>query len=110
MPSDESDFSNNAKTLIVALVIFLWVVYFGFLISAFAFDTSLKAFFTTHMGPGIAVPLAGLSAFLLVSLLEISSGPVKFEGLGIKLSGAAGPVIFWVICFLAIILGIRIVP
>ena len=109
-PNDHNQFSKDTKTVIVSLVVVLWVIYFCLLIGAFTLDTRLKPLFESHMGSGIAVPLAGLSSFLLVTILEISSGPIRFEGLGFKFSGAAGPVIFWVVCFLAIIAGIRLVP
>jgi hypothetical protein len=107
---DVREFPKNVQNIIVSLAVILWIVYFVFLIGAFGFDARWKELFEKHMGAGIAIPLAGLSAFVLVSVLEIQSGPVQFEGLGIKLKGAAGPVVFWVICFLAIIVGIRVVP
>ena len=107
--ADHREFSKNIQTIVVTMVVVLWVIYFFFLIRAFAYDSDLKPFFVAHMGAGVAVPLAGLSAFLLVVILEIKSGPVEFEGPGFKLKGAAGPALFWVICFLAIVLGIKLV-
>ena len=110
MPNENIDnFSANTKIVVSKLVVILWVIYFSFLIAAFAFDTALKRFFVDHMDTSIAVPLAGLSAFLMVALLEINSCPVKFEGLGFKLSDAAGSAMFWVIGFLTILAGIRLV-
>jgi hypothetical protein len=54
----------------------------------------------------VLLPGAGLFAIIVVSIFETTSGPIKFEVLGFKLEGAAGPIIMWVLCFLAIVLAI----
>lgn len=55
-----------------------------------------------HFAATIGLPLAAIAALCLVFLLKFSSGPIEFEGLGFKLRGASGPLVLWVICFLAI--------
>ena len=51
----------------------------------------------------IGLPLASMASLFLVLILEYSKGPIEFEGLGFKFKGASGPLIMWVICFLAIV-------
>lgn len=57
---------------------------------------------TNHFTVVIGLPMAAVGAFILVSVLRQQHGPVEFEGLGFKLKGGSGPIILWVICFLAI--------
>jgi hypothetical protein len=44
----------------------------------------------------------------LVSALEVRSGPIEFEALGLKFKGAAAPIVFWVFVFLAITVSVRL--
>lgn len=59
-----------------------------------------------HFRVMVLLPAAGLFAFLVVAIFESSAGNVRFELWGLKLEGAAGPILMWIICFLAICLGI----
>jgi hypothetical protein len=61
-----------------------------------------------HPAAVVGLPLAALVAFILVVLLEQSRGPIEFEGIGLKLKGAAGPLLMWVICFLAVATAIKL--
>ena len=62
-------------------------------------------------GPGIlrqrfaaivGLPAAGAVAFVIVMVFRQTAGPIEFEAAFIKFKGAAGPVILWTVCFLAI--------
>ena len=59
-----------------------------------------------HYPATIGLPISALAALVLVFVLEYSTGPIEFEGLGFKFKGAAGPLVFWIACFLAINLSI----
>jgi hypothetical protein len=61
-----------------------------------------------HFAAAIGLPFAALAALVIVVILEISAGPVQFEGFGLKFSGAAGPVVFWILVFLAISASIKL--
>jgi len=57
----------------------------------------------------IGVPLSAIAAFSIVTILNvISNGEIEFSFIGFTFKGASGPVILWVICFLAIIFGFHI--
>jgi hypothetical protein len=55
-----------------------------------------------HFAAIIGLPGAAGVAFVLVIFLRQTEGPIEFEGLGFKFKGAAGQVVLWVLCFLAI--------
>ena len=51
--------------------------------------------------------MAGLGALFVTLILRISTGPLEFEMAGVKFKGGAAPIVFWIICFLSIVLSIR---
>ena len=55
-----------------------------------------------HFPATIGLPSAAIAALCIVVFLESSSGPIQFEGPGFKFKGASGPIVLWVLCFLAI--------
>ena len=61
-----------------------------------------------HFAATIGLPLAAIGALCVVLLLGFTEGPIEFSALGFSFSGAAGPIVFWVLCFLAIALAIKI--
>ena len=60
-----------------------------------------------HLQAAVGLPVAGVFAFLLVALFRTTEGRIRFEVVGLKFDGAAGPIIMWVLCFLAITVSIR---
>lgn len=61
-----------------------------------------------HFQVVIGLPVTAIFSAFLVVALEQSSGPVKFSALGFTFEGSAGQVVLWVLCFLAIVLGIKV--
>ena len=55
-----------------------------------------------HYAALVGTPMSAISAFCIVSLLKVTSGPIEFEAFGLKFHGASGPIILWVICFLSV--------
>lgn len=55
----------------------------------------------------IGLPLAAIASLFIVVFLEQSQGPIEFEGLGFKFKGASGPVILWILCYLAIVVSFK---
>lgn len=56
----------------------------------------------------VGLPMAGLGALFVTLILRISTGPLEFEMAGVKFKGGAAPIVFWIICFLSIVLSIRL--
>ena len=61
-----------------------------------------------HFPAVIGLPGAAAAAFVVVAVLRNTEGPIEFEGLGFKFKGASGPVILWMLCFLAVSGAIRL--
>jgi hypothetical protein len=60
----------------------------------------------------VGLPMAAAAALFVVVLFKDyaqSAEPIKVEGLGFRFEGAAGPVILWILCFLAITGAVKMV-
>ena len=62
----------------------------------------------TQVRAVVGIPMAAASSFCVVWVLEATSGKIQFEAIGFKFSGASGPVVLWVMSFLAFVLAIRL--
>lgn len=100
-----------------------WIIFWGVLAAGAAVGTSylifiiywtwqtegwVKDIVKEHFQATVGLPLAAVGSFLLVAVLQISVGRIEFEAWGFKVRGASGPILFWVITFLAIAFGIRL--
>jgi|ERR1043166_5010752 hypothetical protein len=56
-----------------------------------------------HPASTIGIGISAISAFFIVAVLELTAGAVQFEAMGFKFQGAAGQIVLWVLCFLAIV-------
>jgi hypothetical protein len=54
-----------------------------------------------HFPSVIGLPAAALLSLLIVLVLKAAAGPLRFKVPGFEFKGASGPVILWVVCFLA---------
>ncbi|MEZ5635967.1 MAG: hypothetical protein R3E92_02415 [Burkholderiaceae bacterium] len=61
-----------------------------------------------HFAAIVGLPVAAIFSAFLVVVLQQTSGPVRFEGLGFKFEGTSGQVVLWVFCFLAITVAIKL--
>jgi hypothetical protein len=82
----------------VLFALFLWAEWFSPKWTEVAFD---------HFRATIGLPAAAVASFVVVSLFRTTEGQIKFEGLGFTFEGASGPIVMWVLCFLAITLAIK---
>lgn len=56
-----------------------------------------------HSAASTGLPIAAVIAFLLVSILNITANEeIKIKAPGFELSGASGPVVLWIACYLAL--------
>lgn len=53
------------------------------------------------------MPYAAFFAYYMVVTVESGRGPIEVELSGLKFKGAAGPLIFWLLIFLSILLGFK---
>jgi hypothetical protein len=69
----------------------------------------VQKLFIDHFRAVVGLPGAAVAALFINMLLEQTHGQIEFEGLGFKFRGASGPVVLWVLCYLAIVASIRLV-
>ena len=55
-----------------------------------------------HFGAIVMPPLMATMALMVILLLKMSQGDIKFKFFQFEVEGAAGPVLMWVISYLAI--------
>ena len=62
-----------------------------------------------HFSAIIGLPMAALASFVIVVFLkQTSEQPIEFEGLGFKFKGPSGEVVLWLMCFIGIVLAIKL--
>lgn len=59
-----------------------------------------------HPAATIGIGISGVSAFFLVAVLEFTVGSMTFKVFGFKFHGAAGQIVLWILCFLAMVFGV----
>jgi hypothetical protein len=64
--------------------------------------------FKQRFAATIGIPLSALAAFCVVTLLRATTGPIEIESRFIKFRGASGPIIFWILCFIVIVIGVKL--
>ena len=78
------------------------------LIIVLLISNDLSVIARDHAAAMLGVPWAGGAAFIVVLLLRSSFGRIEYKILGMEFKGASGPIVLWVFCFLAEVLGIRL--
>jgi len=59
-----------------------------------------------HFAAVIGLPSAALAALFIVLVLRTVAGPIELKIPGFEFRGASGPIVMWILCFLAIALAI----
>ena len=100
----------DPKKVVTWLVVLLVPVTLAIFLSSLMYFGSPGpwiAIVQNHFAATVGLPMAAVAAIFIVVGLKQSSGPIKFEGLGFKFEGAAGEVVLWVLCFLAIACAVK---
>lgn len=107
--TDEQRWEGRVRKLMaigVALFGGIFTAAFLYLVILGARKGILNESTLAHVPTIIGLPLAALASLMLVLALRTVSGDIEVKALGFELKGAAGPLIMWILCFLAITLGI----
>jgi hypothetical protein len=93
----------------------LWTTFFfGFLVVSATFPEQVgESWFLRmlqeHPSGTLGIAISAISAFSVVAVLDVlSRDPIEIKVLGFELKGAAGPVVLWVVCFLALVAGTEV--
>jgi len=89
-------------TLAWAGYFFAFLVYQS-LFGAATSDNWFLKMLQQHPASTIGIGISAVSAFFIVTVLELTVGAVQFEAFTFKFNGAAGQVVLWVLCFLAMV-------
>jgi len=85
-----------------------YMIYLSFTMSSDE-ATWLRTTIQSHYAGTVMAPILAITAFCVVVLLQIATtDPIEIEGLGFKFRGAAGPVVLWIFCFLALATGVKL--
>lgn len=107
-PVSTDAFSQISKWIVVVMILIFTIG----AIYAFVFGGINPQVFERvvleNFAASVGLPAAAAAALFIVLLLRITSGPIEFQGLGFRFKGAGGPIILWVICFLAIVGAIKL--
>jgi len=110
-PADQNSMKKYA-TWGVVIGTALWTgFFFAFLIISALFpDAVPKSWFLdmilAHPSGTIGIAISAISAFSVVTVLDVfARDPIEIRFWQFEVKGAAGPVILWVLCFLALVLG-----
>ena len=61
-----------------------------------------------HYAVFLTLPCAGFAALLLVVIFDEAYGNIKFSIWELNFEGASGPLILWIICYLSIVLSVKL--
>jgi hypothetical protein len=63
----------------------------------------------THFPGAVGLPLSAMLALALVLVLQQVAGDIELKAFGIEFKGAAGPILMWILCFMAAATGLKMV-
>ena len=81
-----------------------FVVWFGGAIFFGSLRSVVFGMAQQHYATVVGLPCSGLGALFIVLLLRNVAGAIQFKVFGLELKGASGPIIMWILCFLALTL------
>lgn len=112
MPSghEVSPMTKGSRAPYVAGIIALscYVALIG-LVTFYWQDGWILELFRDHYVFFVGLPFAGLLAYFVVGTLENTRGNIEFDLVGLKFKGASGPIVMWVMVFLALVVSMHVV-
>ncbi|MEW6992301.1 hypothetical protein AADZ91_16655 [Colwelliaceae bacterium 6441] len=94
---------------VAVLSVFIFsLLFFGRIIFLAITEEYWKKLGLTHFPSLVGLPAAAIASIFIVLVLRTIAGPLNFKAMGVEFSGASGPTILWVICFLSITLAIKL--
>ena len=104
--STETGHERFKKAITILAVIGAVIVAASIIIATIVLTVTKEAVYAiliiTHYPVTMGLPFAGIGALALVVLLEYARGPIEFEVPGFSFKGASGPIVMWVVVYLAI--------
>ena len=99
----------NTLAWVAATLIVLFSIYIFYIMAQRGYESKVwLPIAQKHFAVVVGLPMAAIASLFIVLVLEYVSGKIEFEILGIKFKGAAGQIIFWLLCFMSIVLSIKL--
>jgi hypothetical protein len=70
-------------------------------------NAALTKIVLSHFVSIVGLPTAALMAFAVVWAFRATEGAIEGEAIGFKFKGASGPVLLWVVVFVAIVCAVK---
>jgi len=106
--SKESPVQAVLKQVILIGFVAFFITYFGYLLYEIVTGGWILTRIQENFAGTVVMAFAALVALFVVLLLQYSAGNIEFEMPGFKFRGASGPVVLWVLCFLAVSAAIKL--
>jgi hypothetical protein len=104
----KASISSRAFVLVVFAIISYLIMCFCILAFRSYIDDSWNMILDEHVAVVVGLPMAAGLSFLIVILLPQAYGSIEFKVLGTSFKGAAGPVVLWILCFLVIVISVKV--
>jgi hypothetical protein len=103
-----SEFIQNVLQIAVFVAVFGAFALFVLFIVAEWTNPAWSNVAFEHFPATVGLPAAAAAAFVVCALFRTAEGKIRFAILGLRFEGASGPIVMWVLCFLAIAAAIRL--
>lgn len=103
----DSVFERWIKRIILGGFAVFFIVYFIYVVQDIIRGEWISALMQHQPAATVMLAFAALVAFFVVLLLQYSAGQIRFKVPGFEFEGASGPVVLWVLCFLAVTTAIK---
>ena len=111
MSDNEPEWESKLKRVmswVAVFGVFLFsLIYFGRVAYLAVTEQYWKQLGLEHFPTMVGLPAAAIASIFIVLVLRTVAGPLEFKFLGMDFKGASGPTAFWILCFLAISLAIK---
>lgn len=95
------------RVILIGFMAF-FIAYFGYLLWEILNKGWILKEIQQNFAATVVMAFAALVALFVVLLLQYSAGHIEFEVPGLKFRGASGPVVLWVLCFLAVTAAVKV--
>lgn len=109
------DFFEIMKQGVVAIFV-LGLFAYSLLVAAYAVGHGPAFMDGTAKAYMFGLPICGIASFAIVSVLErlgrsseSGDGKLEFKAFGLAFTGPAGPVTLWIVCYLTLVVSMKIV-
>lgn len=109
-PSEDPHFERIRRWITLGIALFAVLGFLALFLGLWLnrLDPELTTLVRTNFPTIIGLPFAAIAAFIVVAVFRQNEAPLEFEVVGFKLKGAAGELVLWIACFLAIVASIRL--